>query len=239
VRVVVASPPKSGNHWVKCLLANLYDLAVVEGEEKRRLTAEALPEWVASGGFPDGSVIHVHNKCTTRLCDAIDAVPAHLVTVVRDPYDAFVSLYHWTQERAARDLDQPRRRPRHAMVGKPIDDPAVLAFIEEEYGMALAQGLGWLRGGRAHVVRYERLHEDPVAELTGLAAAIAPAPPDRIEAALEACRADRMRGRDEKMRWHVRAARVGDSRDHLGPAHLERFRRAHGDAIRALGYDVR
>ena len=105
MRIVVASPPKSGNHWIKCLLAEIYDLAVIEGERKERITAESLPAWVAQGNFPDSSIIHIHNRCTTPLCDAIDAVPAHLVTIVRDPYDVFVSLYHWTQQRAERGLD--------------------------------------------------------------------------------------------------------------------------------------
>ncbi|MCC6312622.1 MAG: sulfotransferase domain-containing protein [Thermomicrobiales bacterium] len=240
MRVVVASPPKSGNHWVKCLLARIYDLSIIEGEDKPRLTPEALPRWVASGGFPENSIVHIHNKCSRRLCDAIDAVPAHLVTILRDPYDMFVSLYHWAQERAERNLDSPERsRPRHALVDKPIDDPEVLAFIENEYGATLRHGLTWLRGERAHIVRYERLHEDPIAELTALTAAIAPAPEDRITAAIDACRADRMRGQDEKMHWHVRSARVGDARDALGPAHLERFRRAHRAVIHELGYDVR
>jgi hypothetical protein len=37
----------------------------------------------------------------------------------------------------------------------------------------------------------------------------------------------------------VRVARVGDSREKLGPAHLELFRDRYGDIIRELGYEVR
>jgi hypothetical protein len=41
------------------------------------------------------------------------------------------------------------------------------------------------------------------------------------------------------MAWHVRTAKVGDSRERLGEAHLSLFRERHGDLIRSLGYTVR
>jgi len=239
MRVVVASPPKSGNHWIKCLLAELYGLQVVEGDRKARVTAETLADWAASGGFPDGSVIHIHNRCTDRLCDAIDALPAHLVTIVRDPRDVFVSLYHWTQQKADRGLDQRQGRPRQAMVGKAIDDPAVLAYLADDFAANIEQANGWLHGGRAHVVRYEMLHADPAGELRRLTDAIQPVPEARIAAAVEACRADTMRQQSEKMAWHVRSAKVGEARETLGPAHHEIFRQRHAEGIRSLGYDVR
>lgn len=239
MRIVVASPPKSGNHWIKCLLAEIYDLVVIDGERKERITAESLPAWVAQGSFPDGSIIHIHNRCTASLCDAIDAVPAHLVTIVRDPYDVFVSLYHWTQQRAQRGLDQRQGRPRQAMVGKAIDDPEVLDYLASEFAANLEQAKGWLHGGRAHVVRYEALHADPLGELTRLTNAIDPAPPEHVSAAIDACRADVMRQASEKMAWHVRSAKVGESRTTLGLSHLELFRQCHAADIRSLGYPVR
>ena len=238
MRIVVASSPKAGNHWIKCLLAEIYDLSVVEGERKERITAQSLPGWGARH-FPDGAIMHIHNRCTTRLCDAIDAVPAHLVTIIRDPYDVFVSLYHWTQQRAERGLDQRQGRPRQAMVGKAIDNPEVLDFLAEEFAANIEQANGWLHGGRAHVVRYEALHADPRGELSRLTEAIDPVPPERIVAAIDACRADTMRQASEKMAWHIRSARVGDSRETLGPAHLEVFRQKHAWCIRSLGYTVR
>ena len=49
------------------------------------------------------------------------------MTIVRDPYDAFVSMYHWIQTRTDYDRERgrvrPKERPRDAMVGKAIDDP--------------------------------------------------------------------------------------------------------------------
>ncbi len=239
MRIIVASPPKAGNHWIKCLLAEIYGLTVIEGEDKGRLTADTIPAWVASGGFPDGSIIHIHNKFTPRLCDAIDGIPAHLVTILRDPYDAFLSMYHWQQQRSERQMDNRQGRPRQAMTGKPIDDQAVLEFIRDGYGKTIEQGLGWLTSGRAQVVRYEDLHRDPLAALTALTGRIEYVTSERIETAIGQCRADVMRERNEKMQWHIRSGKVGVSREELTPEHLAVFRNTHAGTIRSLGYDVR
>ena len=42
-----------------------------------------------------------------------------------------------------------------------------------------------------------------------------------------------------KFAWQVRAATVGDSRQHLDETALAVFREHHRDSIRSLGYDVR
>ena len=70
-----------------------------------------------------GSAVRIVRQATDIL---LEATPAHIVTIVRDPYDAFVSRYYWTQKRMPRDQEKAERRPRHRMVGKPLDDPEVL-----------------------------------------------------------------------------------------------------------------
>ena len=260
MRIVVAAAPKAGNFWIKCLLGKIYDLHWLDDDEaaagrpgrfrewvagggfpdeERAGQHEAFRAWVAAGGFPDQSIFHQHFRFALRLADAIEAVPAHLVTIVRDPYDVFVSLYHWAQDKAAHDPPGGKLRPRQRLVGKPLDHPDVLAFLADEFGGNLARAYGWLRSGRAVVVRYEGLHGDPIAELARATEQIAPVGRERIEAAIEACRAENMRQMAEKLSWHVRSAKVGDSRERLSEAHLAIFRERHADLIRALGYEVR
>jgi hypothetical protein len=43
----------------------------------------------------------------------------------------------------------------------------------------------------------------------------------------------------KRMSKHVRAAKVGDSREKLGEPHLAIFREKYGDLLTSLGYDVR
>jgi hypothetical protein len=239
VRVAIFSAPKAGNHWIKCLLSQVYDLAWLGGEAKPDVTPEDFQAWVAAGEFPDGTIFHQHCRYTPAVADAVAAAPAHLVTIVRDPYDAFVSLYYWAQEKRERGLTHGRTRPRDAVVGKPLDHPDVLSYLGKSYGVNLDKALGWLQSGRAIPVRYEALHADPVAALTEVTEQIAPVAPERILAAIDACKPDKMRQMDPKLVWHVRSAKVGDSRERLSEPHYAVFRERFGDQIRALGYPVR
>ena len=57
--------------------------------------------------------------------------------------------------------------------------------------------------------------------------------------ALETCSAENMRKMGGERSKHVRAAKVGDSREKLSEEHLAIFREKYADMIRALGYEVR
>ena len=240
MRIVVSAPPKSGNHWIGCLLSTIYQLQwPTPGGHAATASPETLAAFANSGGFPDGSMFHHHTRFHHRLCDVIDAIPAHHVTIVRDPYDVFVSMYYWEQERSSRGLGRDRPRPRHAMYDKPLEHEDVLGFLADSFGQQIAKASGWLHSGRAVPVRYEELHTDPVGTLKRVTDLIEPVSIKQITSAIEACRADRVRQQDEKMAWHVRVAKVGDSREKLSDAHLGIFRERHGDLVRSLGYEVR
>lgn len=241
MRIVIAAPPKAGNSWVKCLLATMYDLAWLRGEQTpERPDLPALKAWAERGAFPDNSVFHQHYPYSDELVRVVEAVPAHLVTIIRDPYDAMVSLYYFVQaqasESASRDrLEHMRDNP---IAGKTLDDPDTIAYLDEALGPYLIQAREWVESGRSAVIRYEELHRDPLPELMRATNHIRPVPPERITAAIEACQADTLRAAQPGLRKRIRTATVGDWRNHLTEAHLTRFRENHSDAIRALGYAV-
>lgn len=243
MRIVITSPPKMGNKWLKCLLGTIYDLSWLVGDDTPDTKPNRFQQWVAEGNFTEDSIFHQHCRYTTKLCDVVDAIPAHLVTIIRDPYDSFVSMYYWLQSRAeydkARGKVRAKERPRDQMIGKPIDDPAVLEFLSTDFGEYLNRANDWLHSGRAVTTRYEALHRDPVAELTRMTDQIAPVDRAKIEQAVEACSADKMRAISKKMATHIRTATVGDSKQRLSEAHYEIYRRQYGDIVRSLGYDVR
>jgi hypothetical protein len=243
MRIVISSPPKMGNKWIKCLLSRVYDLQWVIGEDSPDTNIERFELFVSEGRFPDNTIFHQHCKYKPKICDVIDEIPAHLVTIVRDPYDAFVSMYHWIQTQTDYDRERGRvrkkERPRDAMVGKPIDDPLILEYLADGYGQQIQRAHEWVNSGRAIVVRYEDLHRDPVGALTRVTNQIEPVDTARIEKAVEACSVDNMRKMSKRMSQHVRAAKVGDSRDTLGEPHLKIFREKYSDLLTSLGYEVR
>ena len=243
MRIVISSPPKMGNKWIKCLLSRIYDLKWIIGEDSPDTNIERFDLFVSEGRFPDNTIFHQHCKYKPKICDVIDEIPAHLVTIVRDPYDAFVSMYHWIQTRTDYDRERGRvrkkERPRDAMVGKPIDDPVILEYLADGYGQQILRADEWVHSGRAIVVRYEDLHRDPIEALTHVTNQIEPVDAARIEQAIEACSVDNMRKMSKRMSQHVRMAKVGDSREKLGEPHLKIFREKYGDLLTSLGYEVR
>jgi hypothetical protein len=243
MRIVISSPPKMGNKWIKCLLSRVYNLQWIIGEDSPDTNIERFDLFVSEGRFPDNTIFHQHCKYKPKICDVIDEIPAHLVTIVRDPYDAFVSMYHWIQTRSDYDRERGRvrkkERPRDAMVGKAIDDPLILDYLADGYGQQIQRAQEWVTSGRAIVVRYEDLHCDPVAALTQVTNQIEPVDTARIEQAIEACSVDNMRKMSKRMSQHVRAAKVGESRETLSEPHLEIFRDKYGDLLTSLGYEVR
>ncbi len=243
MRIIITSPPKMGNKWLKCLLGTIYGLDWLLGDKTPETNASQFEQWIAEGNFVDGAIFHQHCRFTPKLCDVIDAVPAHGVTIVRDPYDTFVSLFYWLQTRAefdeVRGKVRPRHRPKDQLIGKQIGDPEVLEFLATNFGEYIRRAEGWMNCGRVAVTRYENLHADPVAELTRVTDAIQPVDRATIENAIEACTADKMRSMSKKMATHIRTAKVGDSKERLSEAHYAIFREQYGDVIRALGYEVR
>ncbi len=239
MRILVAAPPKTGNMWVKCLLGAIYDLRWLKPKESpRQATLRHFRAWVEADGFLDGTIYHQHYDYDPEICEIAAGIPAHLVTLVRNPYDAFVSTYYTLQQHYEDNNRKNRRMV--ALMGKPLDDPSIVAFLREGgYRNNLLKARDWMGCGKAVVLRYEHLHADPVAELTRACAQIAPVEPGKIEAAVEYCSAENMRQRTKGLEKHVREARPGDARQKLGPAHYEAFREAYADLIEELGYEVR
>lgn len=242
MRIVVVSPPRSGNHWTKCLLAQIYGLQERGGEVAPDVNPQTIRGENAAAAFPDGSVSHMHARFSRRLVEAIEALPAHIVTPVRDPYDVFLSYYHWTQKRTDKEDMLTRRgqdRPRTRMLGRALDDPEVLAYLAENFDDNMRRGLGWLRSGRTIPIRYEALHADPVGTLQRVTDQIQPVDRAAIERAIAACDLETYRQNRPGLAHTLRTGKVGSSKQELGEAHLRIFRERWAELIAALGYPVR
>ncbi len=83
MRIVINSPPKSGNHWVQCLLKSIYDLEGLPETSPSR--PDAFRTWADQGHFPDGRIFYQHIRFSKKWCDVIEAEPAHLVAIARNP----------------------------------------------------------------------------------------------------------------------------------------------------------
>lgn len=239
VRIVIAGPPKTGNMWLKCLLGRAYGLRWLRPHETpARPDLPTLRDWLDRHRFPDETIFHQHYNYAPEIADAFERVPAHLVTIVRDPYDAFVSTYYTIQQHAAED--NRKERGLTGLMGKPLDSPEVLDFLRAGgYRSHLVKARDWMQSGRAVVLRYEELSRNPRESVTRATAHIAPVDEERLRVAIDYCSAERMRQRTRGGAKHVRSATVGDSERQLTAAHFDAFREAYADLIEELGYPVR
>jgi hypothetical protein len=242
MRILIVAPPKAGNSWLKCLFSSIYELDWLTSDRvPSGTTLQAFADWLSSVGFPDNAVFHHHYDHSPQLVDLAAAESIHLATILRDPYDMFVSRYFFAQaqadneKRAGKAVD----RTSDAMAGKAIDDPVVLAYLADNFGAQLQKGIDWLESGASVVIRYEGLVDRPEEELTRATDQIQPVAPDRVWAAIAACTAENLLRTRKGLKRRIRAATSGDWCNHLSPVHLEILRDHHADRIRALGYEVR
>jgi hypothetical protein len=236
MRIFIGAQPKTGNVWVRKLLCKIYALDDLNEDPQLDLglRGEDFVNFVNSGRFPDNTIVQQHLFPSPSMLGAAECIFCHLVTVVRDPYDTFVSFYFYVNA-----MPQRFRHLRPGiLIGKPIGHPDVLEFLRTRYVWHLRMARRWLLCGRASVVRYEELHSAPLESVRKLTNRLQPVPDHRIANAVSACSAERMRQRGGWLSHHVRSARMGEGKEHLLPIHLEIMRRDFSQIIEDLGYQV-
>ena len=236
MRILLAGSAKTGNVWVENILSLIYDLKVLVPPFIPERNYQSYIDFIEQGLFEDNSIFHQHFDYSTELCEASNALPCHIITVIRNPYDVFVSLYYYIQNFSSSFITA-----NHAgsmAIGKPIDHPDVLRFLEENFRNQLMRSISWMQSGRALIVRYEDVHRDALDTIRKLTENIENVEDSTILKSIELCTASRMRTRGEWMEKHIRSAVTGDWQNHLSKVHLDIFRSSHADLIESLGYEV-
>ena len=125
MRLIVASPPKTGNIWLKNLLIRTYNLK--QGDDQPLGTFEDFAAFIKGGRFDDDTVIHLHPEPTDAYFDLADSVGATTITLLRNPYDVFVSLYHYVQR--FKDELADTSNPLSVMIDKDLEDEATFNYL--------------------------------------------------------------------------------------------------------------
>ena len=235
--IFLVSYPKSGNTWLRFLIANLKGAGNVDFSNIEELvpdiyrhTNEKLMK------FPRPRVLKSHEYLDLRY--------PKVIYLVRDPRDVVLSYFHHVKKFLRVERQQ-------------TEDEFVESFIAgrlDGYG-TWGQHVGaWRLAKRGEaeflMIRYEDLQTDPKAELTKIAAHVGiNSDREMILSCLRLCDFDRMKEMelDHGKRWQplaktcesmpfVRKGRSGGWREELKPDLARRIESAWGDLMSDLGY---
>jgi hypothetical protein len=236
----LVSYPKSGNTWVRFLLANLIypNETVGFANINRLLPAPGVSSKRFLRNLPRPRILKSHEPFDVRF--------RKVVYLVRDPRDVAVSEYHF-------DLKKRYIEP----------DVTLEQFVERfikgttsGYGSWWEHTASWIAARHGNpaflLVRYEDLLAEAIAETGKIAEFLGiQASPERLEAAVQRSSADRMRKLEKQQadQWtgtkntrkeipFVRAAKSGGWKETL-PAHcVQEIETAWAPLLNFLGYPL-
>jgi hypothetical protein len=236
----LVSYPKSGNTWVRFLLANLIHPNETVGFSNinRLLPAPGVLTRRFLRTLPRPRIMKSHEPFDVRF--------RKVIYLVRDPRDVAVSEYHF-------DL-----KKRYIDAGMTLDQfvRLYIAGGTSSYGSWWEHAASWIGpryGNPAFLlVRYEDLLGDPIAETGKIAEFLGiKADQDRLKAAVERSSADRMRKleKQDADQWtgtkntvkeipFVRAAKSGGWKESLSPQLVEEIEVAWFPLMNFLGYEL-
>jgi hypothetical protein len=236
----LVSYPKSGNTWVRFLLANLMhpDETVGFSNINRLLPAPGVSSRRFLRKLPRPRILKSHEPFDVRF--------RKVIYLVRDPRDVAVSEYHF-------DLKKRYIDPSVSL------EQFVKNFIAGQtssYGSWWEHAASWIAARHGNpaflLVRYEDLLADSIGETGKIAEFLGiQAGPERLRAAVERSSADRMRQleRQQAEQWtgtrntrkeipFVRAATSGGWKETLPPHSAEEIEAAWAPLLNFLGYQL-
>lgn len=238
----VVSYPRSGNTWIRCLLAVLS----TGGPVNFGAINDYVPDIYECS---DREMLRRKRPRVIKSHEALTANYPRSIYVVRDPRDVAISFYHW--------------RLRNGTLGHPA--MPLEEYLDKGFGERELNFMGWgqhvdswldagLGAERLQVVRFEDLKRDTMGTLLKVATFMGlPSDEGSLRQAMELCTLDAMRQSEEEAsaiavpepilrllgRRKIHAARKGKAgawatvfSPELNAAYWDRF----GPTMRKLGY---
>jgi hypothetical protein len=237
---LLVSYPRSGNTWVRFLIAN-----VMSPDEPATFAniEDRIPDIYKNRGRP---LDHVARPRLLKSHESFDPRYGAVIYIVRDPRDVVVSYYHY-QRKVRRIRD---RFPLDRYVARFVSGTVA------RYGSWGEHVASWLAAGRGHsaflLLRYEDLLDHPLRELDRVAAFLhLPRTHRQIAEAVELSSIDRLRTLEAAQadEWittrgtrkdipFIRAGSRGGWRSVLSEQSVGQIEAAWGDLMRTFGYEL-
>jgi hypothetical protein len=237
MRVLIASPRKTGNAQLRCLLGSAYGLELIgsrDAPDGSDMTT--VSSWLED--FPDRGVVHTSFPHSPALATLLADHGVSAVAILRHPFDLLVSIHEIAQRRSDKKGSQPREAdPWAPLAGRDLGDPAVMAYAIDGFSDEIAWLKGWHDSG-VPIVRFEVLEAAPSQALAQLAAALGHLDDDQIARAVEMCPAKNLVWSSPERGRRMPPVPSGAWRERLTATQLAVLRDRYGEDVRGLGYEL-
>ena len=226
MRVAILSTPRSGNTWVRRVLADLYDLAEIAVHDPAEIPAE----------LPSRVILQLHWYREPGLQRWLREHGFRILVIARHPLDVLLSVLHFVRHEpeTARWLDGNAELP--PGLGQASPTSPLFAEYAQSWGAENLLGIStaWWQDRDALRTRYEALVQDPQQAFGSLIARLG-ATHKPLDAALERARLAVWQATWNHHGWR---GQPGLWRALLPPRTAWRIYRRHARVFHVLGYKV-
>lgn len=234
MKIVIVSPPKSGAQCLRCLVATAYGLRAVDARDAPTTCDPGdILNWLQA--LPENCVTHTNLPFDPALTDASSDHGATFITIVRHPFDLFVT------EREVLINRKQRANRRSRMDVDPIDERSPRPDVDRQdpliaFAGALKSLLDWTRGATV-VLRYEDILERPESTLAAVSRHIGPLDLDQIAHAVKLCPSEQRIFSGGNRGARMAEIAPGSWRTDIDPATLNELQRRFALSVVDLGYE--
>lgn len=229
MRIAIVSTPRSGNTWLRRVLAD------VLGLEQLAVHSPSEVPWTS---LSDNFILQLHWYPTADFCGLLSSNGFQPISIMRHPLDVLVSIHQFSQweletHRWLEGLGGSEDELRGSL---PSDEPLLEYALGSRFAALLDVSVQWARTG-IHSVRYEDYVHNSANELARIVSAVGgSAAPSSLEETLR--RHSVSNARTGSSNGHFWQGQVGTWRGFLPGSSVERIAPSLSRWIEPFGYAV-
>lgn len=161
LRLAIVSTPRSGNTWLRRLLASMYDLPEIAVHTPREIVWESLPP---------KAILQIHWRDTDNFVSLLAENGFHPIVIARHPLDILISILHFAtyESQTARWLDGEAGSEISIINKSPLCSEFIDYAVGERSAALLSISTAWWNRENTWQIRYENLVNDTAEELSKL-----------------------------------------------------------------------
>jgi tetratricopeptide (TPR) repeat protein len=161
LRLAIVSTPRSGNTWLRKLLASMYDLPQIAVHTPREIAWQSLPPKV---------ILQIHWRDTDNFVSLLAENGFRPIVIARHPLDVLISILHFAtyESQTARWLDGEAGSEMSIINKSPLSSEFIDYAVGKRYAALLSISTAWWNRENTWQIRYENLVADTADELSKL-----------------------------------------------------------------------